>query len=300
MAARVVEMLQPGPGKRFLDATFGRGGHTRLLLQSGAGVLALDKDAEAVEEARQLMSEKGVENFEMRQIDFRNLAEIVEETGPFDGLLLDLGVSSPQLDEASRGFSFQTDGPLDMRMDRRAPISAADLVNTWSEGELIRIFREYGDERNARQIASRIVQRRKEKKFVTTLELADFVEKTVGGRRGSRIHPATRVFQALRIAVNDEMGALDQALVSIRRALKPEGRLAVISFHSLEDRRVKNFIRHASEAELREPGVPFGHPNPDFFLKKLGDWSPDEDEIAENPRARSARLRVAERLKDGS
>lgn len=300
MAARVVEMLQPGPGKRFLDATFGRGGHTRLLLQSGAGVLALDKDAEAVAEAQQLLSEVGTEKFEMRQIDFRNLAEIVRETGPFDGLLFDLGVSSPQIDEASRGFSFQADGPLDMRMDHRAHVSAAEIVNTWSEEELIRIFREYGEERNARQIASRIIQRRKEQSFTTTLEFAAFVEKTVGGRRGSRTHPATKVFQALRIAVNDELGALDQTLDSIRGALKPGGRLAVISFHSLEDRRVKTFIRNASEAELREPGMAFGRPNPDYFLKKLGDWAPSEEEISENPRARSARLRVAERLKDGS
>lgn len=300
MTALVVKILQPASGKRILDATFGRGGHSRALLRHGAEVVALDKDAAAVAEGealkREILAEQGSVNFEMNRMDFRELGKIADEKGAFDGILLDLGVSSPQIDSPERGFSFMQDGPLDMRMDENAPRTAAEIVNTWSAEELTKIFFQYGEERHARQIAGRIVQEREKTPFTTTLQLASFIEHVVGGRRGAKTHPATRIFQALRIAVNDELGALEEALAALPRSLKPGGRLAIISFHSLEDRMVKRFIRQHSEAELREEGMAFGCSNPDYCLKKLGDWAPDEEEIAENPRSRSARLRAAERL----
>jgi 16S rRNA (cytosine1402-N4)-methyltransferase len=218
--------------------------------------------------------------------------------GQLDGILLDLGVSSNQLDEADRGFSFQQAGPLDMRMNRSEGPTAADLVNTLSREELARVFRDYGEERSAWRIAGAIVQAREEEPFTTTGRLAEVISAEVGGRRGGRLHPATRVFQALRIAVNDEIGSLERGLQDGLDLLKAGGRLAVISFHSLEDRPVKQFFnRHAGRIEaLQQGGERWVGELP--RVKKITRKAivATEQEVRENPRARSARLRVAERI----
>ncbi|MBV8593900.1 MAG: 16S rRNA (cytosine(1402)-N(4))-methyltransferase RsmH, partial [Caulobacteraceae bacterium] len=210
---------------------------------------------------------------------------------------LDLGVSSMQMDEAERGFSLMRDGPLDMRKSREG-ISAADLVNEAPAAELARLFRVYGEERQARRIAGAIVRRRDAQPFTGTLELAEVVEKALGGRRGSKIHPATRVFQALRIAVNDELAELERGLVSAEKVLKSDGRLAVVSFHSLEDRIVKAFLGERSGRA--ESGSRHAPPRPDgpaasFELMHAGVRAPSASELAANPRSRSARLRIARR-----
>ena len=211
-------------------------------------------------------------------------------------MLFDLGVSSHQLDVPERGFSFMRDGPLDMRMDPDAPVCAADLINGWPEEELARIFYEYGDEKASRRVAKAIVQRRAEKRFETTADLAGVIG-TVIPRRGPA-SPATRVFQALRIAVNDEMGALEAALSSAHQWLKPGGRLAVITFHSLEDRVVKQFFRRHSDAEIDRPEWPAPRPNPECYYRLVTrkGIAAGATEQARNPRSRSAHLRVVERL----
>ncbi|GAB4252192.1 MAG: 16S rRNA (cytosine(1402)-N(4))-methyltransferase RsmH [Candidatus Methylacidiphilales bacterium] len=292
----VLTILEPRAGKRFLDGTFGRGGHTAALLQAGARVIALDQDPAAVEAARCFAPQLESGQLSIEQMNFRELGTVAEREGGFDGILLDLGVSSPQLDQPERGFSFQADGPLDMRMNPSRPETAADLVNRLDAQALARILFEFGGEGKARPIARAIVEARRKGPITSTLQLAAIVERAVGGRRGNRLHPATRTFQALRIAVNDELGALDQALSDLPSALRSGGRLAVISFHELEDRRVKRFIDHHSQPELRSPGMAFGQPNPDFCLKKLRRVDPSPEEIAANPRARSARLRGAIKL----
>lgn len=293
MLQEVVEILQPAEGKLIVDGTFGRGGHAVEFLKRGASVWALDQDTEAVASAISLEKVWG-KKLRIDKTNFRSWARVVTEE--VDGIFLDLGVSSPQFDRAQRGFSFQKDGPLDMRMDSEAELTAAIIVNTWDEAELAKIFFEYGEERQSRRIARAIVNERKKSVFESTLQLAKFISKTLGGRRGSKIHPATKVFQALRIAVNDELNALREALDGVKSRLKGGGRFAVLSFHSLEDRIVKEFIARCSKEELRGEGMAFGFKNPDYFLKKLGDWAPSKEEIARNPRARSARLRAAERV----
>jgi len=292
----VVEALRPAPELRMLDGTFGRGGHTAALLRAGAAVLALDRDPAALAspEAAALKEEFG-ERLILMKANFGSLAGVAREAGPFDGVLLDLGVSSPQLDEGARGFSFSHDGPLDMRMDPESPVSAADIVNSWTEPELARLFREYGEEAQAGRIARALVRRRTAAPFTRTGDLAAVVEAALGGRRDRRIHPATKTFQALRIQVNDELGALEQALHALPAALRPGGRCAIISFHALEDRRVKTFLTRHSTAELRGPASPFGTPNPEFHFHDVGRWLPTEEETDANPRARSARLRAATR-----
>lgn len=292
----VLELLQAGPGKLILDGTFGRGGHSRELLRTGARVVALDQDPQAIEAGKELEKEWGRSRFEIKQMNFRELALVARETGGFDGILLDLGVSSPQLDTPGRGFSFQKTGPLDMRMDPENPRTAAQAVNGMDERELGRLLRDFGGEKSSGQIARAIVRARETKAFETTAELADLVEKSVGGRRGSKLHPATKTFQALRIWVNGEMEALDEALRAAPKALKAGGRLAVISFHELEDRMAKRFIESRSQAEILGSRYAFGRPNPDYCFKKLGRFQPSDEEVAANPRARSARLRGAERI----
>jgi 16S rRNA (cytosine1402-N4)-methyltransferase len=222
------------------------------------------------------------------------MADVVEAC---DGVALDLGVSSMQLDKAERGFSLMRDGPLDMRMGREGR-TAADIVNAAAPTELARLFREFGEEREARRIAARIVRRREVQPFARTLDLAATVEEAVGGRRGARIHPATRVFQALRIAVNDELGELRSGLAAAERVLKSGGRLAVVTFHSLEDRIVKAFLAERADAGGRgsRHGPPSPIQRPSFRLIGKGAHSPGPAELAANPRARSAKLRVAERL----
>lgn len=291
-----LELLAPRRQVRLLDATFGRGGHTRALLEAGAQVVALDQDPAAIEAASGLLEEFGNERFEIREMNFRNLTELADRGERFDGVLFDFGVSSPQLDVAERGFSFQKDGPLDMRMSPRSPLTASDVVNQADEVELTRIFFEYGEERKARRVARAIVEERKHGRIGSTIQLAAMIEKAVGGRRDRKIHPATKCFQALRIVVNDELSAIDEALPAVPALLNEGGRLAAISFHALEDRRVKRFIEQHSREEIRGDHYAFGQPNPDYCLKRLGRWKPGEEELGRNPRARSARLRGAEKV----
>lgn len=297
MLEEVVHFLTPMRGKLFLDCTLGGGGHARRLLEEGGNVIGLDADPEALQFARKRLAEFG-DSFSAIHANFRDYGELLGTVGfhsGLDGILLDLGVSSRQLENADRGFSFQGDGPLDMRMNPSAELTAADIVNEWEEGELVRIFREYGEERAARRIAAAIVRARVANAIETTVQLADLVESVVP-RRG-RQHPATRVFQAIRIAVNDELGSLRVALEEAHKWLRPGGRLAVISFHSLEDRMVKQFMRRQCVEWIDRPEMPEPVRNPECYFDAVvrKALSPSEEEIAENPRARSAKLRVVER-----
>jgi 16S rRNA (cytosine1402-N4)-methyltransferase len=293
----VLHFLKPSPGKLILDATLGGGGHTEQLLKAGAHVIGLDQDTEALAFAGQRLRHFGNE-FIAIQSNFRHFAEILTETGitGLDGLLADVGVSSHQLDDASRGFSFMQDGPLDMRMNQGSGRSAADFVNEDSAEELARIIFEYGEEKASRRIARAIVERRALKPFTTTLELAQCVESVIP-RHGKK-HPATRVFQALRIAVNDELGALTTLLREAPKWMKPGGRIVLIGFHSMEDRLIKQSFAGMSTEWLDRPEWPSARPNPACCLrlltKKPVEASPEE--LERNPRARSARLRAAEKL----
>jgi 16S rRNA (cytosine1402-N4)-methyltransferase len=289
----IMEMLQPAPGRTMIDATFGRGGHTRTFLGRGARVVALDVDPDAQAEAEKLSREEGADRFRFVRKNFGRLAEVAGETGPVDGLLLDLGLSSPQLDRAERGFSFQHSGPLDMRMDPAQGESAADLVNRLPEPELRQLLREGGEDRDPGRIARSIVRARP---LRTTDDLAQAVIRATRPPRPGAKHPATRTFLAIRRAVNREGEMLDQALAAVPHLLKPGGRLAVLTYQSLEDRVVKNWIRDHAEEEKRQPGMAFGQPNPERWVKSLGEVVPSEAEIESNPRARSARLRGAERI----
>jgi len=286
-------MLQPAPGRTVIDATFGRGGHTRAFLERGARVIALDVDPAAQAEAETLAREAGPDRFRFVRKNFGQLAEVAAEEGAVDGLLLDLGLSSPQLDQAERGFSFQQSGPLDMRMDPTQGETAADLVNRLPEPELRQLLRDGGEDRDPGKIARAIVRARP---LRTTADLAQAVIRATKPPRPGSKHPATRTFLALRRAVNHEAETLDQALAAVPQVLKPGGRLAVLTYQSLEDRVVKNWIRDHAEEEKRQPGMAFGQPNPERWVKSLGEAVPSEAEIEANPRARSARLRGAERI----
>jgi 16S rRNA (cytosine1402-N4)-methyltransferase len=257
-----------------------------------------DRDGAAVEAATRQLNEAGFAGrFEIRRGNYAEMAEWIPPAS-CDGVLLDLGVSSPQLDDAGRGFSFQRDGPLDMRMDLRQQLTAAEVVNSWSEAELARVFREYGEELQARRFARAIAQDRQGRRFETTGQLAALIER-LAPRHGKKKHPATRVFQALRMAVNDESRFLKSGLAAACSLLKPAGRLAVITFHSLEDRLVKEFGRERTRGytfpgevdvpELREPR----EPEMKWVQRKA--ILPDEAEVSDNPRARSAQLRVLEK-----
>ncbi len=297
LPAEVAEWMAAGPGKFIIDGTLGGGGHSGIFLESGARVLGVDRDPEALGHARARLAEFGG-RFSTWEGNFSQIQEIPEirDGGRADGLLLDLGVSSRQLDSAARGFSFMRDGPLDMRMGPSSPRTAAEIVNGWSEAELVRIFFEFGEESKARRIAGAIVRQRASKPFESTLELAGCIEKTVG--RHGRTHPATKAFQAIRMAVNEELESLANALTAAPSILKPGGRLLVISFHSLEDRLLKRALKHRSTAFLDEPGWPEPRPNPDLQFRLLcrKAVAPGAAEIAANPRARSAKLRVAQLL----
>jgi 16S rRNA (cytosine1402-N4)-methyltransferase len=293
LLAEVIEALALRPGETVIDATFGAGGYSRAFLETGASVIAFDRDPTAERFAGAL-----VKTGRLRLIltPFSQMAERLGE-GAADAVALDLGVSSMQVDEAERGFSLMRDGPLDMRMGDEGP-TAADVVNTAEPAELARVFRDYGEERQARRIVSFIVRRRAERPFDRTLDLADVVERALGGRRGAKVHPATRVFQALRIAVNDELVELEAGLVAAERVLKAGGRLAVVTFHSLEDRIVKGFLTartgRAGAGSRHAPPKAAG-PAPSFTLLHNGARAPGEAEVAANPRARSAKLRAAVR-----
>ncbi len=299
----VLAALNVRAGGVYLDATFGRGGHAGAILEKltlNGRLLCLDRDSVAIAEARtRFASDPRVAIF---LAPFSALGACADRVRPglkFDGILFDLGVSSPQLDDPSRGFSFIKDGPLDMRMSKGEGLSAADVVNGASEAELIRIFREFGEERYATRIARAIVTDRALRPFERTSQLAGLIERVARAPRGAARtkHPATRVFQALRIHVNRELDELQAALEVALERLEPQGRLAVISFHSLEDRMVKQFMRRHSLADPMYAGLPEipAHARPK--LKLVGkSISPPAEETELNPRARSARLRVAERL----
>ena len=288
----VVENLACGPGDTVVDGTFGAGGYTRAILATGAKVVAFDRDPTV----RSFAAGFPEDRFKLMEARFSEMDAVLGEGGA-DGVALDLGVSSMQIDQADRGFSFMHDGPLDMRMGDEGP-TAADIVNSYEQDELARIIFVYGEERESRRIARAIIKRRQEQKFTRTLELAEFVERALGGRRGAKIHPATRTFQGLRIAVNDELSELEAGLVAAERMLKAGGRLCVVTFHSLEDRIVKTFL---AERSGRTPGgsrhlppVAAGGP-PSFNLLFNGTQSASHDETRANPRARSAKLRAAVR-----
>lgn len=291
LLSEVLKFLDPQPGEIFVDATVGGGGHACALLerlQPGGFLLGLDRDAEALEAAARKLQSIGAA-FKLVRASFSQLPAILaqENLPGVDGLLFDLGVSSYQLDNPERGFTYQLEGPLDMRMDREQKTTAADIINTRPEEELAKIFREYGEERWAGRIAKFIAQARKRSPITTTGELVEIIKAAIPARaRRSGPHPAKRTFQALRIAINDELGELKRALAELETLLRPGGRVVVISFHSLEDRIVKETFKSLSSKFLEiltpKPVVP------------------TPEEVARNPRARSAKLRAARRvLKEG-
>ncbi len=296
LLAEVLAALAPRAGETIIDGTFGAGGYTRAILDAEADVLAIDRDPTAIAGGAPLVAASGG-RLTLAEGEFSRLDEIAVGHGreTVDGVVLDIGVSSMQLDQAERGFSFRFDGPLDMRM-AMAGESAADLVARLEETALANLIYTYGEERLSRPIAKAIVRERAEAPIITTKRLADIVAKVVRSRPGD-IHPATRTFQALRIAVNDELGELEAALEAAERILRPGGRLVVVTFHSLEDRIVKQFLadrsartaggsRHAPAAEV---------PDPTFTLIGRKAVAASDAEAAANPRARSAKLRAATR-----
>lgn len=303
MLTEVLDALRPRPGQVFLDGTLGGAGHSCALMERilpGGFLWGCDQDGDALRVAvERLGAVPGATGrFATREMNFAGVAQWVP-AGSCDGVLLDLGVSSHQLDTPGRGFSFQHDGPLDMRMSRTAPVTAADVVNGWAAEELARVFWELGDEPEARRIARAIERERAVRRFETTLQLADAVAR-VCPRGGRKSHPATRVFQALRLVVNDEMGVLERGLHGAFGCLRPGGRLAVLTFHSLEDRAVKTFMRQAAQDYRLPPGQP-DDPllripcEPAATCVTRRSIQPSDDEVARNPRARSAQLRVLER-----
>ncbi|MBR6823705.1 MAG: 16S rRNA (cytosine(1402)-N(4))-methyltransferase RsmH [Firmicutes bacterium] len=303
LAQQVLDVLQPAPGKLFLDGTVGGGGHSSLLLAASAPdgfLLGLDQDDEALAEAtRRLAPYQG--RYRLIRSNFADMAAAAAEAGlsGFDGILLDIGVSSHQLDAPERGFSFHNDAPLDMRMDRRMPLSAADVVNTYSEDELTDIFYRYGEENWSRRIAKFIVEQREKKPLATTLELAELIKRAIpAAKREKDQHPAKRVFQALRIEVNQELSVLTKGMEAALQLLKPGGRLAVISFHSLEDRIVKEMFRDWATGCICPPKQPICTCKHQAQVKVLTrkPLLATPQELEENYRAHSAKLRAVEKL----
>ncbi|EJF94523.1 ribosomal RNA small subunit methyltransferase H [Bartonella taylorii 8TBB] len=285
----VLAGLMPLVGARVIDGTFGAGGYTRALLNAGAEVIALDRDPHAIEKG-QLLVDEFFPRLRLVQMEFSQLESVVKEK--VDAVILDIGVSSMQLDEAERGFSFQKDGPLDMRMAQNG-FTAADVVNRLKGDDLARIFKILGEERYAGRIARMIEKRRHVQPFLRTGDLAHAIEELVGRKSGDRIHPATRVFQALRIYVNDEIGELARGLFAAERVLKAGGRLGVVSFHSLEDRMVKRFFSARSGERMRSRYLPEIETVPaTFFPLFKGGITATKEELQQNPRSRSARLRI--------
>lgn len=303
LMAEVLDLLHPRPGGRFIDCTAGGGGHSAAILERTApdgGLLALDADADAVAATRARLAPYG-DRAQVVHSNFRFLARVADDArfGPVDGILMDLGLSSPQLAAAGRGFAFSRDDPLDMRFDRSSGATAAEYVATASREELEQTLRAYGEEQRARRIAAEIVAVREQQPIETTSQLATTVAR-IAGTRHPGIHPATRSFQALRILVNDELGALEAALPQAAGLLRQRGRLAVIAFHSLEDRIVKEFLRRLSgrvaDATPRDLPIQPSIRPPDFRMLTPRPVRPSSEEILGNPRSRSARLRVVERL----
>ena len=302
LSDQVVELLSPAAPGLLVDATVGLGGHAEALLRAERGfrLLGLDRDPQALARAGERLREFG-DRVRLVEESFDQLPSVLDR---FDldrpvAILADVGCSSLQLDDPKRGFSFSTDGPLDMRMGSTGE-TAADLLGRLEWEDLVKILRDYGEERRARAVARAIIKRREEAPLQTTKELSDLVRRVVGQRAG-HINPATRTFQALRIAVNDELGQLERFVEPAARSLAPGGRLAVISFHSLEDRIVKHTLRRLAGTCTCPPGLPVCRCNPQRVVGVLtrSPIRPDDDEVAANPRSRSARLRAAERLEEG-
>lgn len=295
----VLEALQISDGQVIVDGTLGLGGYSEAVLNSGKKVkiVAFELDQVNLEVAKVKLQDFSGEVTYIND-NFANIKEALAKEGveQIDSVMLDLGLSSPQVDVAERGFSFAKDGALDMRFGKEQKVTAADVVNSYSAGELTRIFREYGEERYARNIAKSIVERRLEKRFERTLDLADFIVSLTKGPKG-KIHPATRVFQALRIEVNRELESLLKVLTDSVDLMRSKGRLAVVSYHSLEDRIVKNFFRDFSREFINLPGeltTTYLEPKVRIINKKP--IVPTPEEVRRNPRARSAKLRIAEKI----
>lgn len=303
LLGEVIEHLAVRPGGRYVDATFGGGGHTRAVLEASApdgSLLALDADPAAIARSEGIQRDVG-DRFIIRQGNFRHLTQIARETGfdEVDGVLFDLGLSSFQFDVRERGFSLHSETPLDMRLDPEAGGPTAwDIVNTWDESEIANVIFQYGEERRSRRIARAIANQRQRQPIQSNAELAQIVERALGGRRGARIHPATRTLQAIRIAVNQELTALQSGLESAVELLRPGGRLAVISFHSLEDRIVKQYFQRESRNCICPPEVPVCQCGHTASLRVITRRPivPGEQERQANPRSTSAKLRVAERI----
>ncbi len=299
LLTETLEILSPRPRGRYIDATLGGGGHAEAILEASAPtgrLLGLDADPRAIERVAQRLARFG-ERVTLVQANFRHMATIAQAHGfaQADGILFDLGVSSYHLDEAEQGFSFLKEGPLDMRLNPLSGPSAADIVNSVDEETLADILYQYGEERRSRRIARAIVAHRP---ITTTTQLADVVVGAIGRKPGARLHPATRTFQALRIYVNDELGALEAALPQAISLLKPGGVLAVITFHSLEDRIVKHYFRQESRDCICPPHTPIctcGHKAQVELIHRKG-LTPSPNEVARNPRSRSARLRAVRKL----
>ena len=296
MLDEVLEWLAPKDGEVIVDGTFGGGGYTRAILMAATcSVFAIDRDLDAILRAEELAAQ--TDRITPLLGRFGEMDALVQAAGceSVDGVVLDIGVSSFQIDEGHRGFSFNKDGPLDMRMGAAGP-TAADVVNHMAEGDLANVIFRLGEEKQARRIARQIVQRRKERLFETTLDLAETIETAVGGRKGARIHPATLTFQAIRMYVNDELGELARALCASERLLKPGGRLVIVTFHSLEDRMVKQWLRGRSGKTAggsRHMPLMAKGPAPTFDLHPSKAILPQDKEVEGNPRARSAKLRAA-------
>lgn len=289
--------MAPASGKVLVDGTLGGGGHTEKMLEAGATVYGVDRDPEALAYAGRRLRRFG-DRFIPVKGNFTDVKVLLEQVGvaKVDGVLVDLGVSSRQFDEAGRGFSFSKEGPLDMRMSDEGD-TAADLINHWDEAELARIFWQYGEERSSRKIAKMICEERVSEPFTTTTQLAESIERCAP-RYGKKIHPATKVFQALRIEVNNELGSLRGLLDTAESFLAKGGRLCVISFHSLEDRMVKRFLKQTSAVEVDKKEWPAPRPNPEYFFKNISrkPVKAGEQEVKRNARSRSAIMRVGERV----
>lgn len=297
MLHEAVEALEIEEGKVYVDGTLGGGGHTELMLEKGAIVYSIDRDPDALSYAAKRLARFG-DRFRPLEGNFADMRALLSENDvdKVDGILVDIGVSSHQFDDAERGFSFSKEGPLDMRMGPSCATTAAQIVNTWQEIDLAKLFWHFGEEKSSRRIAKHIVEKRELEPFETTTQLATSIDKLLP-RFGKKIHPATKVFQALRIEVNDELGALRALLDSAESMLKPFARIAVISFHSLEDRMVKHHFRKTSKKEIDRPEWPEPRENPEYTFNQITRKPivATPEEVSRNPRSRSAVLRIAER-----